>query len=133
VFRAGGQQSEALNGQPQVSTLPAAVPARIAQVPELLQIAKLGRAGGVNVRSQQTQPRLTSEQQTDVAAARDMYKKMRSQASSEDITPELYLYCVLQDYLLYSDMRTVVEDMAKRQPASPEVRELASWVRERTQ
>jgi hypothetical protein len=134
AFRAGAQESEPSSGQPtQVTTLPAAVPGRIAQVPELLQIAKLGRSGGVNVRGEKTQPRLTAEQQAEVASAKDTYKKMRAQSTPEDITPELYLYSVLQDYLLYSDMRPVVEEMAKRQPASAEVRELVSWVRDRTQ
>ena len=47
AFRAGPQQGEASSGQPQqVSTLPTGATQKIAQVPELIQIAKLeiGRA-----------------------------------------------------------------------------------------
>jgi len=40
---------------------------------------------------------------------------------------------VLQDYLLYDDMRPVVDEMSKRQPTSTEVQELAAWVKSRTQ
>jgi hypothetical protein len=132
TFRAGAQQSE--GGQPaQVSTLPSGVPQRISQVPELMQIARLGRSGGVAVRDiTKKAPRLTAEQQAEVAAAKNTYKQMRTQSSAEDITPELYLYSVLQDYLLYDDMKPVVEEMAKRQPNSPEVQELASWVKTRS-
>ena len=51
TVKAGAQQSDAGSAQPaQVSTLPGAVPQKIAQVPELIQIAKLGRSGGVAVR-----------------------------------------------------------------------------------
>ena len=132
TFRAGAQQSE--GAQPAaVSTLPSGVPQKISQVPELVQIAKLGRSGGVNIRGGGKPPRLTSEQQAEVAAAKNTYKQMRTQSPVEDITPELFLYSVLQEHLLYDDMRPVVEEMAKRQPNSAEVRELASWVKSRTQ
>ena len=109
------------------------MPQRIAQVPELIQIAKLGRSGGVAVRGSGRPPRLTAEQQTEVKNAREIYGKLRSQSTPDDITPELYLYSVLQDFLLYDDMKPVVDEMAKRQPANAEVKELAAWVRSRTQ
>ena len=133
AFKAGAQQSDASSGQPaSVSTLPGSVPQKIAQVPELIQIAKLGRSGGVAVRGGGKPPRLTAEQLAEVTSAKDTYKKMRASSSSEDITPELYLYSVLQDYLLYDDMKPVVEEMAKRQPSSNEVQELVSWVKSKT-
>ena len=134
AFRAGVKAGEASSGSPSdVSTLPSTVPQRIAQVPELIQIAKLGRSGGVAVRGQGRPPRLTTEQQAEVKTARDIYSKLRSQATADDITPELYLYSVLQDFLLYDDMKPVVDEMSKRQPANAEVQELAAWVRSRTQ
>ena len=134
AFRAAAQQSEASNGQPQqVSTLPTAATQKIAQVPELIQIAKLGRSGGVNVRGGGKPPRLTAAQQTEVNSAKGIYKTMRAQAQADDITPELYLYSVLQDYLLYDDMKPVVDEMAKRQPASTDVQELVAWVKSKTQ
>ena len=76
---------------------------------------------------------LSAEQQAEVKAAKDTYGKLRSQLGADDITPELYLYSVLQDYLLYDDMRPVVDEMSKRQPTSTEVQELAAWVKSRTQ
>jgi hypothetical protein len=133
AFRAGAQQSEGSNGQPiAVSTLPAGVSQKISQVPELVQIAKLGRSGGVAVRGGGKAPRLTGEQKAEVSAAKNTYKQLRAQSPAEDITPELYLYSVLQDHLLYDDMRPVVEEMAKRQPNSVEVQELASWVKSKS-
>ena len=133
TVKAGAQQSDAGSAQPaQVSTLPGAVPQKIAQVPELIQIAKLGRSGGVAVRGGGKPPRLTADQLAEVNGAKDTYKKMRAASSNDDITPELYLYSVLQDYLLYDDMKPVVDEMAKRQPASSEVQELVSWVKSKT-
>jgi hypothetical protein len=134
TFRVGPKQSEAQSGHPaQISTLPSVVPKRIAQLPEFLQIAKLGRTGGTSVRGAESRATLTSEQSAEVASAKQLYKKMRAQAQTDDITPELYLYSVLQDYLLYADMGPVVDEMVKRQPQSREVRELAAWVKSRTQ
>ena len=131
-FKAGARQGE--GGTPtEVTVLPASVPHKIAQVPELIQIAKLGRSGGVAVRGAAKAPRLSAEQQAEVKAAKDTYGKLRSQLGADDITPELYLYSVLQDYLLYDDMRPVVDEMSKRQPTSTEVQELAAWVKSRTQ
>ena len=134
AFKAGAQAGEASSGKPSdVSTLPSTVPQRIAQVPELIQIAKLGRSGGVAVRGAGRPPKLTAEQQAEVKTAREIYGKMRAQSSADDITPELYLYSVLQDFLLYDDMKPVVDEMSKRQPANAEVQELAAWVKSRTQ
>ena len=131
-FKAGARQGE--GGTPtEVTVLPASVPQKIAQVPELIQIAKLGRSGGVAVRGAAKAPRLSAEQQAEVKAAKDTYGKLRLQVGADDITPELYLYSVLQDYLLYDDMRPVVDEMSKRQPTSTEVQELAAWVKSRTQ
>ncbi|MSQ72556.1 MAG: hypothetical protein EXR27_14885 [Betaproteobacteria bacterium] len=133
-FKAGASASDAQSGTPgEVTTLPASVPQKIAQVPELLQIAKLGRSGGVSVRGAGRPPKLTADQQAEVTSAKDTYRKLRAQSVADDITPELYLYSVLQDYLLYDDMKPVVDEMSKRQPNNGEVQELAAWVKSRTQ
>ena len=133
AFKAGGKASDPSSGTPQVATLPSAVPQRIAQVPDLIQVAKLGRSGGVVVRGANNPPALTPEQKAEVAAAKETYRNMRASSPADDITPELYLYSVLQDYLLYDDMKPVVEEMARRQPGSSDVQELASYVKIRTQ
>ncbi|MBI4292203.1 MAG: hypothetical protein HY661_12065 [Betaproteobacteria bacterium] len=134
VFRAGSQQSEPASGSPaEVATLPSAVPYRISQIPELIQIARIGRSGGVQVRGAAKSPRLTAEQKAEVASAQDNYRKLRAASTADDVTPELYLYTVLQDYLLYDDMKPVAEDMVKRQPNNADLQALLSWVRSKTQ
>ena len=54
-------------------------------------------------------------------------------AAADDITPELYLYSVLQDHLLYDDMKVVVSDMQKRQPKNPDVAVMAEYVKVKTE
>lgn len=134
AFRAGIRASEASSGAPAaVAVLPAAVPQQISQIPELIQIAKLGRSGGVQVRGAGAAPRVIAEQQADVIRAKDTYTKMRAQASADDITPELYLYSVLQDYLMYEDMKPIVAEMVKRQPGDPDVQALADYAKTRAE
>lgn len=133
-FTAGKQESSVQSGsQPQVSTLPAGVPQKIAQTPELVAIAKLGRSGGVAVRGLGTEKRLTPQQQAEVRQARQTYDQLRQSSAADDITPELYLYSVLQDHLLYTDMKPVVAEMQKRQPANADVAAMAEYVKVKTE
>ena len=133
-FTAGTEQSAVQSGsQPQISTLPAGVPQKISQTPELIQIAKLGRSGGVAVRGVKTEQRLTPQQQAEVRQARQTYDQLRQTAAADDITPELYLYSVLQDHLLYTDMKQVVSEMQKRQPANPDVAVMVEYVKVKTE
>ena len=130
---AGAQASQQQTGpQPQVNTLPAGVPQKIAQTPELVQIARLGRSGGVAVRGAQQEQRLTPQAQAEVRQARQTYDQMRKSAAANDIVPEQYLYAVLQDHLLYEDMKPVVAEMQKRQPANPDVAVMAEYVKVKT-
>jgi len=131
-FKAGTQQSEAVSGQvAEAAQLPSGVAQKIAQVPNLVQIAKLGRSGGIAVRGGGKPGRLSSDQQAEVNQAKATYAQMRQKAPAEDITPELYFYSVLQDHLLYDEMKTVTEEMLKRQPGNPEAQELAAYVKSR--
>jgi hypothetical protein len=131
---AGADKSSVQSGsQPQVTTLPAGVPQKIAQTPELIQIAKLGRSGGVAVRGAGREQRLTPQQEAEVRQARQTYEQMRKTAAADDIVPELYLYSVLQDHLLYGDMKQVVADMQKRRPADPDVATMVEYVKVRTE
>jgi hypothetical protein len=135
-FTAGAQQSTQQSGaQPQVSTLPSGVPQKISQTPELIQIAKLGRSGGVTLRNVPgaVPERLTPQQQAEVRQARQTYDQLRQTAAADDITPELYLYSVLQDHLLYNDMKVVVSEMQRRQPANPDVAVMVEYVKVKTQ
>lgn len=127
-FVVGKQDSRLESGaRPEVATLPSSVSHRIAQTPELVEIAKLGRAGGVSVRSARVKP-LTPEQQAEVAEARATYARLRQSAPADDITPELFLYSVLEEYSLFDDMRTVVAEMRRRQPANADVAALAEYL-----
>jgi len=131
-FKAGTQQSEALSGQvAEAAQLPSGVAQKIAQVPNLVQIAKLGRSGGIAVRGGGKPGRLSSEQLAELTEARGNYTQMRQKAPAEDITPEFYYYSVLQDYLLYDEMKTVTDEMLRRQPNNQEAQELAAYVRSR--
>ena len=132
-FTAGAQQSSVQSGaQPQVSTLPSGVSQKISQTPELIQIARLGRSGGVAVRGISKDARLTPQQQAEVRQARQTYDQLRKSAATDDITPELYLYSVLQDHLMYDDMKQVGAEMQKRQPANPDVAAMADYVKVKT-
>lgn len=131
-FKAGTQQGEALSGQmAEAAQLPSGVAQKIAQVPDLVQIAKLGRSGGIAVRGGARPGRLSSEQQTEVSQAKATYAQLRQKAPAEDILPEFYYYSVLQDHLLYEEMKTVTDEMLKRQPGNPEAQELAAYVKSR--
>jgi len=130
----GSQSSGQQTGpQPQVTTLPAGVPQKIAQTPELVQIARLGRSGGVAVRGAQSMQRLTPQAQAEVRQARQTYEQMRKSSAADDIVPELYLYSVLQDHLLYDDMKVLVADMQKRQPSNADVAVMAEYVKAKTE
>lgn len=126
-FRAAKTQSEPITGKPtDVQVLPAGVPQRISRVPELMQNAKLG---GIQVRGGLTRQQEASlEQQASLREAKLTYERMRTEMPADDITPELYYYSVLYDFLLYDDMKAVVSEMVRKQPANEDVRTLAAWV-----
>jgi hypothetical protein len=131
-FRAVAQQSEAISGHvEEAAQLPSGVAQKIAQVPNLVQIAKIGRSGGIAVRGGGKPGPLSSENQAEVSQAKANYAQMRQKASGEDITPELYFYSVLQDHLLYGEMKTVTDEMLKRQPNNAEAQDLAAYVKSR--
>jgi hypothetical protein len=121
-FTAGKQSSALHSGaKPRLSKVPGAVPQRIARIPELLQNAKLG---GVQIRSK---PPAKADEA--LREARALYTQMRKERRKDDITPELFLYSTLSDYHRYDEMRPVVEEMLRRQPANEEVKALAAAVK----
>jgi hypothetical protein len=126
-FRAGKSAAEPISGKAaEVATLPAGASQRIAQVPQLVQIAKLG---GVQVRGMTRAQKASVEQQSSVADARTAYESMRKDLPADDITPELYFYAALYEYLLYDEMKVVVDEMLRKQPESEQVKALAELVR----
>lgn len=128
-FVAGKHASKVESGAaPQVTTLPAGVSQRIEKTPELLAIAKLGRAGGITVRSGIRPKPLTPEQEAEVKQARATYQELRRAAAEDDILPEMFLYSVLDEHRLYQDMKVVVSEMQRRQPGNPDVAAMAEYV-----
>lgn len=129
-FRAGKAGAEPVSGKPaEVSKLPASAPQRLARVPDLMQFAKLG---GIQVRGKLTQAQQASlEQQSAVAEARATYDRMRKEMPADDVTPELFLCAALYEYLLYDEMKSVAEEMLRKQPENEDVKALVAWVRSR--
>jgi hypothetical protein len=110
----------------EVVTLPAGVPQRIARVPELIQYARLG---GIQVRGGLTrQQKASIEQQEAIRSARDTHALMQKELQPNDITPDLYLYAALYEFLMYDEMRSVVADMRRKQPGNEDIKALEIWV-----
>lgn len=128
-FRAGKSAGEPLSGSAaEVVALPAGAAQRIGQVPQLVQIAKLG---GIQLRGMNPPPKAGADQHPQVSAARAAYEKMRADLPADDLAPELYLYAVLNDYQLYADMKVVVEEMLRKQPGNEDVQQLLAYVNSR--
>jgi ferric-dicitrate binding protein FerR (iron transport regulator) len=129
-FRAGKAAAEPINGKAaQITTLPVGASQRIAQVPQLVQIAKLG---GIQVRGMTPAPKTGGDPQAALAEARTAYDAMRKDLPADDITPELYLYAALYENQRYDEMKPVVDEMLRKQPDSEQVKTLAAWVRGKT-
>ena len=132
-FTVGGSESRAAQGntaQPEISQLPGGVPAKLAQTPEMMAIAKLGRAGSVTVRGVAQRP-LNAVQTAEVQEARRIYERMKSATAADDIMPEIYLYTVVQQYSMYDEMKQLVKTMQTKQPNNDSVRDLDAWVENR--
>lgn len=128
-FKVGKASSEAVSGYPkEVATLPASAPQRLARVPELMQQARLG---GIQVRGMSRTQKASLDQQAAVSEARTTYAQMRGSAPADDITPELFLYSALHEYLLYDEMSKIVDEMLRRQPGNEDVKALSAWVKTR--
>jgi hypothetical protein len=129
-FRAGNVAAEPLSGKAAAATnLPIGVPQRMAHIPEIIQIAKLG---GSQIRGVLTpQQKASLEQQEALAKAREAYEAMRKTASADDINPELYLYAALHEFLVYDEMKVVVAEMRRKQPDNQDVKTLDAWLKSR--
>lgn len=127
-LRAGRLGSELQSGQPPaVVALPVSVPQRMARVPDLVQGARLG---GIVVRGG-ARGRTTAAVSPELERARGLYRTMREETSADDVTPELYLLSVLQEHGQLDEIEFIAREMLKRQPDTPEVKELAKWAQER--
>lgn len=136
-FTVGEKASLVRKGAPPaVSVLPVGVAQKLSQTPDLVRIARLGRAGGAGpngvTRDSAREPRLTALQQAEVLQARETYAQLRAATPADDISPELYLYAVLQDHRMFADMKVLVEEMARRQPDNGDIAVLRDYVNLRT-
>ena len=128
-FSIGSMESKVLAGAPpEIASLPLAVAQKMMKIPEMIQIAKLG---GIRVRGLKPKRQPGAEQEAELTQAKKRYADLRQRQPPEDISPELYLFAVLQEYLMYDEMQRVVEDMRRAQPESDDVRRLADWLQER--
>ena len=129
-FRAGETAAETISGKAVATTnLPAGAAQRMARIPELIQHAKLGGGqlrGGLTRRQE-----ASLDQQATIAQARADYEKMRGDMRADDITPELTLYAALYEFLLYDEMKAVVAEMLRKQPANEDVKALDAWLASR--
>lgn len=127
AFTAGAQAGTAQSGaKPRITNVPNAVPRRIARIPELVENAKLG---GVQLRGKPP----AKADDAALREARALYERLRKEAASDDITPELFLFSALSDYHRYDEMGPLAEEMLRKQPQNDEAKSLAAWVRSRSQ
>lgn len=129
-FRAGKTAAEPISGKAaQTANLPAQVPQRMTRLPDIIQNAKLGGAKVRGVPPRQPKPSL--DQEASLAQARAAYEKLRQDMPADDITPELYLYAELYEFLAYEEMKAVVAEMRRKQPDNPDAKALDAWLESR--
>lgn len=94
-----------------------------------MQNAKLG---GIRVRGAARSAEPAGKPAGTLAEARATYAEMKQAFLPDDITPELFYYAALQEHGKYAEMRVVVEEMQRKQPASEDVKALADWVKKKS-
>jgi hypothetical protein len=77
------------------------------------------------------QQKASLDQQATLAQARAAYETMRQDMPADDITPELYLYAELYEFLVYDEMKVVVAEMRRKQPENQDVKALDAWLTSR--
>lgn len=130
-FRVGKTAGEAISGKAaEVRNLPTGVPQGLARIPELIQSSKLGgsQLRGVLPR----QPVAGPEREAALVQARAAYAKLRLDMPADDITPELYLYAALYEFLAYEEMKSVVAEMLRKQPGNLDAKAFEAWLAGRT-
>ena len=119
-------------GQATVALLPSEASQGLRRIPALLDQARLGRSGGIQVRGPGEGLRKTvvpgKKGQTEIARAKETYRKWREQTAAEDITPEMNLLGTLAEYQQYAEMEKVIQNALERQPDNEALKELEQWV-----
>jgi hypothetical protein len=129
---AGSRVEGVAKAQAVVAMLPSEASQGLRRIPALLDQARLGRSGGIQVRGPAEGPRKTmapgKKGQTEIARAREVYQHWREQASPDDVTPELNLLGTLAEYQQYGEMEQVLQNALGRQPDNEALKELEQWV-----
>ena len=84
--------------------------------------------GGVTLRGSVARVGPNAEERAEISRAEKNFREMRSRVTADDITPELYLCAVLQEYGQYAEMKPLIATMRKRLPESSELRDLETAV-----
>ena len=126
-FRAGKAAAEPISGKAaETRNLLAGVVQTMARVPEIVHYAKLG---GTQIRGALAhQQKAGLDRQAMLAQARAAYEKMRQDAPADDISPELYLYAALYEFLVYDEMKAAVAEMRRKQADNEDVKALDAWL-----
>jgi hypothetical protein len=129
----GSRVESASKGEAVVALLPSEASQGLRRIPALLDQARLGRSGGIQVRGPGEGLRKTGvpgkRGETEIARAQEVYQRWREQASPDDVTPELNLLGTLAEYQQYGEMEKVVQNALERQPDNDALKELEQWVR----
>jgi hypothetical protein len=67
--------------------------------------------------------------QKEIKNAEAVYQDLKQKAAADDFTPELYFLGVLAEYRQFNEMNKILDDLLKRKPGDPALREWKSWVR----
>lgn len=134
-FKAGKTQGQGAI-QPAVSAMESKVSGEIVRLANIVDSSRLQRTGSTLVRgdkpptepSQNKQPALTEPEQKEIADAKKTYQGLLKDADAKDITPELYMFSVFADYDQYSDMKSLIAEMRKKQPTNKEIDRLEEWM-----
>ncbi|HVO83034.1 MAG TPA: hypothetical protein VMU60_01280 [Syntrophobacteria bacterium] len=126
------ESESATKGQVAIAMLPSEASQGLRRIPALLDQARLGRSGGIQVRGPGEGVKKTvvpgKKGQTEIARAREVYQRWRGQTSPDDITPELNFLGTLAQYQQYGEMEKVVQNALERQPDNGALKELEQWV-----
>jgi hypothetical protein len=127
-----GKTRTLTKSKPKVVNLPTRATRDVRRVPVLLRRIGSGRAGGTLLRGKDQKGQeaipLSEEEKAELNAARQVYQQMRKTAPKDDLTPELYLLSILDDYELDSEMLEIVKKARAIQPESKALREFEAWL-----
>jgi hypothetical protein len=67
--------------------------------------------------------------QKEITQAKAEYQNLKQKAGADDFTPELYFLGVLAEYRQYDEMNKILDDLIKKNPGDPALKEMKTWVR----